>query len=195
MFIKSLKLRPITSRFSISAIAAVLLVSFFSCKNQSKEENPLGIPWRQSSLKADTLSICLKVKVTNDDRFQLFYIESEEQQEFSDMRRLYIDLKAGDNFQDVCFKLPTFAPPFAFRIDIGERRNEEPIQLKKMIISLDDRQITIDQFNSHRYFEPNIYAVAINGESYLRQTVDEKYDPFIVSSKFLIKKIELELYR
>ena len=75
--------------------------------------------------------------------------------------------------------------------DFGENKIETPVKINSIELKYNSDSIVIDALVLEHFFHPNIYLE--KGDSgYLRKTLNGRYDPFLVSTPLLEKKIELE---
>ncbi len=157
----------------------VLLTGILSC-NQ----------WGQESLENKDLELILVIKIPVQERIQLFY-QDIAQEAFTDKKRLYKDVNPSPNFQKVKFKISTGHIPHKLRLDLGENRNENDIEISQIVlVQLDTLKMTKNNFE--RYFQGNKY-VEICGSNFSRRVRNNEYDPYLTSTPLLTKTIQLKL--
>lgn len=132
----------------------------------------------------------INIKVLEDDNFQIFYIDNLELG-YSEKKRKTIQVKGTEEFQTIVFELPHGVFPKMFRIDLGENKKESPIEIESVTLKHNDKTIEINDLIFDRFFKPNIYLDKTD-KTFLRHSINGRYDPFLLSTPLLNKKIELE---
>lgn len=171
-----------------------LILIAVGCKNKNQGTSDIEIQEtiKEEAKRDNLFKVTMDVIVMEDDKFQLFYIDDSPEEPFSLEKRLVFNLKGNDSPQKIQFILPENVFPYKFRIDLGENKNETTINIKEIKIKYNNKIILIEKLVLERFFQPNIYLEKVDN-GYLRKFVDGRYDPFLVSSALLNKKIELEL--
>jgi len=176
----------------------IVLVLFFtiSCVNKNKTVTPNKSTENEKikdNKDNDVFKVYLDVKALEDDKFQLFYKDTSPDAKYDVKKRIEVKIKGSNDYQTVLFELPQNILPYMFRIDLGEAGYETPIDINFVKIEMNSKQILIDQTTINRFLSKNIYLETENGLTFQRKKVSGNYDPFLTSTTFLIKKIELEL--
>lgn len=157
-----------------------------NCKNDKIVNNG------QTSVNGEIFRVIINVKVLEDDKFQLFYVDDSSEGKYNINKRTVTYVNGKNEFQSVEFKLPANVLPRKFRIDVGENNYETAIDIKEIEIKFNNNLIKINDKVLERFFQPNQYLKKLKN-NYMRIKIDGRYDPFIDSTPLLIKKIELEL--
>ena len=144
------------------------------------------------TLNDDIFRIIMDINIAENDRLQLFYKDSEQDESFSVEKRIVKRIKGNEGFQTVTFELPPKNLPYAFRIDLGEMSNETSIIVNEIRIELNSSELVINNKTLNRFFTKNLYLETDDNRVFLRKKINGRYDPFLISTPFLIKKIELE---
>lgn len=166
----------------------------FSCVNEKSDQNISNTIESSTKMEKDnSIRVYLKVKVMEDDKFQLFYISEPLKGKYEPKDRIQKNVEGKNEFQTIVFQLPEDILPYKFRIDLGEKGHETSIEIDHIEIKLNKNKILIDSTTIHRFFQKNIYLDSGDEKIFSRKKVSGKYDPFLTSTAFLIKKIELEL--
>lgn len=168
-------------------IYLVFLLCLIACKNE--KGNTLE---KNKEAKEDVFTVLMNVKVLEDDKFQLFYIDDSPQGKYKIDERIVIPITGSNEFQIVEFALPHKLLPSKFRIDVGEKGFETLIEIREVKLKFNDNLIEINSKVFSRFFQPNIYIKKVDN-GYLRTKIDGRCDPFFVSEALLIKKIKLDL--
>lgn len=171
------------------------IILCYSCKDESKNKEIQRVETPKTEVVKDgVLKIILNVKVKEDDKFELYYIDDSPEGTYSVDKRLAIYTKAADDFQAIEFKLPKEAFPYNFRIDLGDNENrfESDVEIKSINLILNENIIEIDNTLIDSFFQPNVYLQKTEN-GYSRNITEGKYDPFLTARPLLIKKMELEL--
>ncbi len=174
-------------------ILVCLVVFSFACKNEEKSiKIKSELPVKKEVVNDDIFKVFIDIKVNEDDKFQLFYVDDSPEGDFSVDKRLALLIKGDNNFQVIEFTLPANVFPYKFRVDLGENNLETSIEIRSIKLQYNNDVIEIGNLTLERFFQPNIYLEkTVNG--YLRKTIDGRNDPFLLSTPLLIKKMELEL--
>lgn len=170
-------------------IACVFLL--YSCENEKNKI--IGNNAKSEIVKDNVFSVDLNIKILEDDRLQLFFINDETESGFNADKRMYIDIKGRDEFQVVSFKLPSGVLPYRFRVDLGEHKVESDILIKSIVIKFNQGVMEIDSATFPRLFSSNVYLNTTDFKTFTRNIIDNKYDPYILSTPLLDKKIEIDL--
>lgn len=146
-----------------------------------------------SCAKIDTKDIVVTVilKCSNDDKIQLFYTDRQTNS-FNDDQLIAKKIEGKKQFQTVEFKLPENLQLTRLRLDLGEYKFETPFYIKAIKIAFGSNEIKIDDRNLNRFFSNNIYLETKNFRKFERKEVNARYDPFLISTPFLEKKLLLE---
>ena len=173
------------------------LIVCFSCNDGKKKElvEPTGAKEAKAKIvKDDILKVTLDFKVSQDDKFELYYSENDIGVNFGPNDRLAQYVKAADDYQTITFNLPKGIFPSNFRIDLGDNpiKNESPVEIMSIKIQWNDNVIDIDRSLISSFFQPNAYLQQ-SETGYERRVLNDKYDPFLMVKPVLIKKMELEL--
>ncbi|PIV92783.1 MAG: hypothetical protein COW44_12960 [Flavobacteriaceae bacterium CG17_big_fil_post_rev_8_21_14_2_50_33_15] len=172
-------------------IVCLFLILFaVSCKNDRQNNN--HTPIKKAEIKDNLFKVNMNIKVDENDKFQLFYIDDSLEGSFSPEKRLAIDVNASDSPQDIQFTLPEKVFPYKFRLDLGENNIETTVEINEIKLQFNNEEILIDKLVLERFFQPNIYLEKTD-KGYLRKIVDGRCDPFLISTPLLNKKMELEL--
>lgn len=156
-------------------IISLLILFFFSCSTERFEDTFVKI----------------RLKSLNDERIQLFYTSSEKES-FNNELRILKKISASNEFQNINFKIPKTTKPIKLRLDLGESQLETPIFIHNIEIENGKTSIEVDNETLHRFFKPNIYLKTYDFEKFERKKINGKYDPFLISTPLLDKKIHLE---
>ena len=176
-----------------NTIFFILFIIFIGCKNNQKRntaERP-HLAKSEEVIHDDLFKVLLDVTIFEDDRFQLFYVDDVSEGVFSAEKRLACNVKGKDTSQKIKFTLPKNVFPHKLRLDFGENKIETPVKINSIELKYNSDSIVVDALVLEQFFQPNIYLEKRKSE-YLRITLNGRYDPFLVSTPLLDKKIELE---
>ncbi|MFI0429724.1 hypothetical protein [Mariniflexile sp. HMF6888] len=171
-------------------ICLFLILFAVSCKNDKQNNN--YTPRKKAEIKDNLFKVSMNIKVDENDKFQLFYIDDSPEGSFSQEKRLTININGSDSLQDVQFTLPEKVFPYKFRVDLGENNVETIVEINEIKLQYNNESILIDKLVMERFFQPNIYLEKTD-KGYLRKTIKGRCDPFLLSTPLLNKKIELDL--
>ena len=164
------------------------IICFFVLVNFGCNSNLGG----KSKDKENIFKINLTIKVLQDDKFQLFFT-TKPKEEFNDHNRIFIYVNKAILFQEVLFKLPKGQIPKKIRIDLGENFNTSDIIIKEIKLTFNKKSIVVNKNAMSYFFKENIYLkYNPNFNVFKPQIVNGKYDPYILSTPLLNKKIEIE---
>ena len=167
------------------------LMCILACKNEKGAESNYPKPMQSKSVQDNIFKVLLNVKVREDDKFQLFYVDDTSEGEYKANKRIVTFVSGKNEFQVVEFMLPLGVIPYKFRIDVGEKNINTLIEIREVKLGFNTKVIEINHKVFSRFFEPNIYLRKVK-DGYMRTPVDGKCDPFFRATSLLIKKIELE---
>jgi hypothetical protein len=145
----------------------------------------------QKTSADNAFKVSIKIKVKENDKFQLFYVEDTKKESYTENKRITCSVNGKNNFQNVEFTLPPSVLPEKFRIDVGETKVNTLIEIEEVSINYRNKQVIISDNTFHRFFKPNIYLEK-NKNGYMRKTIENRYDPFFISTALLNKRIELD---
>ena len=159
-------------------IAITLLT--ISCKNENKT-NIKNDKQKDTKEINSFLSVTVKAKVQEDDKFQLYFSEAITGQ-YHPEDIVEVGVKGENKFQNITFDLPKYIYPIKMRIDLGVRKIETPVFIEEIVFSTGANKKIFTRFELLEYFRPNKYIdfdKSLN--RYNRKTISDIYDPFIVS--------------
>lgn len=167
----------------------------FSCGESKEKQKQTGLEVKEVNIdeKDDILRVYFTIKTSEDDKFQLLFIDDTSEGKYDAKKRLQQAAKGQDELQTLKFEFPKKVLPYKFRIDLGEKGYETVLNIHKIRLELNDNEIEIDSSTMDRYFQKNLYIETEDWLNFKRNKVSGKYDPFLTSKAFLIKKIEMEL--
>ena len=121
---------------------------FISCKNEtSKTKEP------EQELANDFFKVTLDVKVKKTDDFQIYYIENADEN-FSEEKSIWINVKGSENQQKVVFDLPKDIVPHLIRLDFGLSDTQEDITLYSIEMNYFGKKFLINKNMFETYFRP-----------------------------------------
>ena len=157
-------------------ICLLVLLFVFGCKNNNKETK------QNNTIDINSyLSVIIKVKVKEDDRFQLYFSE-EIIGQYHPEDIIEVDVKGENKFQKVTFDLPKYVYPTKARIDLGVRKIETPVVIDEIIFSTGTNKKVFTGSELLEYFKPNKFIeLDTISRKYNRRSIDDVYDPYIIS--------------
>ncbi|NEV94499.1 hypothetical protein G3567_10130 [Psychroflexus sp. YR1-1] len=167
-------------------ICLFALVSLAACKDKKVPDIS-----QNENARDNILKVVMEVKIPEDDTFQLFYFEDASQASYKVEKRISVPVTRSDNFQKVEFELPVKLIPYKFRIDVGEKGLQTPVEIKHIKLEYNTNYIEIENPVFDRFFQTNIYLEK-SKNTLIRKEVDGRSDPFFVSTALLIKKMHIE---
>lgn len=159
-------------------IFTVIILLTLGCKNNSK----INVKSDKQENKVESyLSVTVKAKVEEDDKFQLYFSEDITGQYHPD-DIVEVNVKGEDKFQDITFNLPKRIYPIKIRIDLGTRKIETPIKINEIVLSTGTNNKVFKNAELLEYFKPNKFIKLDEAsQSYDRKTVEGVYDPYLIS--------------
>ncbi|MEH6769967.1 hypothetical protein [Maribacter arcticus] len=167
------------AKFKLLNKLFLLVVFFISCGTNEKRP------------QENIFKVILTVKVIEDDKFQLFYIDSANGK-YNERDVVSVNVEGSQDFQSIVFKLPLKAFPRQFRIDIGENKIESPVEIDTLKIMFGSKKLVMNNMTFNRFFKHNVYIEENEHGIYSRRIINKKYDPFFSSTEFLKKHLELK---
>jgi hypothetical protein len=172
----------------------------FSCKQGENKNNNINeiedeVVSRKKQENDNRFKVILNVKMIENNRIDLFYIGDNPESGFNDQELVSKNILGDDEFQVVELELPKDILPYEIRIDLGEnsKKVETIVEINYIKLIFNKNVIEINSQTLDVFFQPNIYLEKVSNGVYLRQVVDGKFDPFLMSKAILNKKIEIEL--
>lgn len=158
---------------------AIILLTM-NCKNENKtivkrdkQENKIEVN--------SYLSVIVKAKIQENDKFQLYFSE-EITGQYRPENIVEVEVKGENKFQNVTFNLPKYIYPIKMRIDLGVRKIETPVVIDEIIFSSGTNKKVFAGSELLEYFRPNKFIeLDTVSQKYNRKSIDEVYDPFIIS--------------
>ena len=139
------------------------------------------------------LTVTLKAKVEESDKFQLYFSE-EILGQYHPEDIVEVNLKGSDDFQLINFELPERIYPIKLRVDLGVNKRESPIVIEEITLSTGSKSKVYRNSELLKYFKPNKYIELDEAtQSYNRKVVDGIYDPFLISIN--INKVVTSLFK
>lgn len=182
-------------------VLILLTILTFSCK-ENKQEKPKNNKEKIETQKKQVLKkekdnvfkLQFDIKLLENDKFRVFYAENSLDEKFNGEQMIVTSIKGSPEFQTVSIKLPANILPYKLRVDVGENgiKNETVIEFKSIKLELNGNNIIINNDIMNNFFKPNSYLEKTE-KGFKRKVVKGKYDPFLVSTALLNKKIEIEL--
>ncbi len=172
----------------------IICALVFSCGNEknSRNDTTTDSPTTKIEKKDSVFRVSLTAKIREDDKLQLLYIVDSPDGKYDSKNRIEANVTGKQKLQTMVFELPKNILPYKFRIDLGEKGHETTIEIDNIKIEMNTNKIVVDSSTIHRYFQKNIYLDTEDWMTFKRKSVTNRYDPFLTSKAFLIKKIELE---
>lgn len=183
------------SKFKSIIVLVILLLSVKACKpeNQSDKKDLSDSKSKAQELNdKDIFELEIKYKISKDDVFQVFYTNSD-QENFSPKKTLRNKVSGSRDYTTVSFKLPKGEFPRKIRIDLGENKKQNRIAVENIQFRYNGKEINIEKELLPHFFVTNKFLDYNSSKGVFRSSiVNDRYDPFIISSALLIKKIEIE---
>ena len=174
-------------------ICLILITFFFGCNNEKRRIANAAPNQVESKklIKDNLLKVIIDITISEDDRIQLFYVDDMPDGAFSAEKRIAHNVKGSNSAQKINFTLPHKPFPFKLRLDLGENNIQSAVKINSIELKYNSDSIFIENSVLEYFFHPNIYLEKVDSV-YLRKTLNGRYDPFLVSTPLLEKKIELE---
>lgn len=169
-------------------LIALSFLVLFSCKKEQSKANKEVT----EKPKSELYQVILKVKVLNDDSFQIFY-KYENEAPFLEENSKWVEFKGSEETQDIIFTLPDNELPNFFRIDLGVNEKQAPIEFFALIFDYQGKKVIIDQNQLLNVMIPNECIEISNiGSQVVLTSKDNNgvYDPLLYSEFSLQKLLE-----
>ncbi len=160
---------------SLFALFLLLSLTLLSCKDLSEK-----------STNENQIVVHVELKILKDDVLEL-YFDDRESKVFSSKMSIRKKIKGDSSFQKVSFMLKDNAYPNRIRIDLGENREQLPIEIKEIALQYNKAIHVFSPQELETYFKANIY-LDFNSIVATPKMLDGKYDPYLESfnlSKFI----------
>lgn len=165
------------------------LLTFISCKEEAKKDETVEAPKE----KIVDLKVICKVKVLNDDSYQLFFKEDlDVSLPFKEENSVWVEFKGSENVQDIVFELPENVFPNFFRIDTGVNPKNENVQILSMTIVYKDKSFEILPAKYNDFFFTTEFIKDLNPADGTFKTVQkgDAFDPHFFSGDNLRYELE-----
>ncbi len=124
--------------------------------------------------KQKEITVEVEAVYNHDDVFQLFYMHDEETY-FSEERSVIKNIVGMSKLQTISISFPIDKNVRELRLDISNNVHQDSIQIKDIrIVSEGAKESVLDLFIGNKYLEQNQNV-------YTLKSVDNVYDPFLVS--------------
>jgi len=185
-------------------ILIVLTLFLFSCKGEQKQEQvidqPSAIDAIENKALKNTTVVTLKGVFEKDDKFQLLYTESKEEN-YTSKKIITKKIIGSYSEQEITYILPKGIYPSKIRLDFGKNKEQGAIMINSVSISLESQVIEISNTEFLSYFKPNSWISKINvsNESEYKLIVKElkvssnntvSYAPYFSATNKLISELE-----
>jgi hypothetical protein len=124
------KNKEMNSKFILPYL--LFTIVFVSCKKE-KTDNQI-----ESEEKSKTFDVTLNMVVSQDDNFQIFYIDGSNQ-DFDENKSLWVSVKGSSEPQDIIFNLPEDVIPSNIRLDLGNNENQSAMKFNSFKMSYYDK--------------------------------------------------------
>ncbi|RBA29701.1 hypothetical protein [Flavobacterium tibetense] len=160
-------------------------IVFVSCKKE-KTDNQI-----ESEEKSKTFDVTLNMVVSQDDNFQIFYIDGSNQ-DFDENKSLWVSVKGSLEPQDIIFNLPEDVIPSNIRLDLGNNENQSAMKLNSFKMSYYDKSYELKDTLILRNF---VIGEQLNYDKTTSTLTPNKgkatiYDPLLYPQSNLREEIE-----
>ncbi|WP_282134860.1 hypothetical protein [Seonamhaeicola maritimus] len=188
-------------KFELTMGLLVFLVLTTTCKPKNKSEseklnikNEKAIDNKEKELKNKVFEVEVLYKISKDDTFQVFYTSLNETENFSSNYTIKKKVLASNDFTSIKFQLPENVLPYKIRIDLGEKKEQGSIAIQGIKLRYSGNEINIQKELIPQFFLINEFLKYNHKTGIFKSSVINKsYDPFMISSALLNKKIDIEL--
>lgn len=144
--------------------------------------------------KDNIFKIQLNVKTSKKDLLEVYYVDDNPEGKFESGKKVRQKTSGMDAFQDVEFSLPAEVFPYKFRIDLGDNKAQDNIEIDHINIKYNSNSFKIGKDSIQYFFAANEYIDWDKTNSVFSfKEVNGRQDPFLVAKALLIKKLEIEL--
>lgn len=140
----------------IKVFTILLFVTvFFSCKNNSGEKQDSEIETQALEKSVDNFTVELNLISQKDDAYVVYYSE-DNTTNFTEDKAIWTDIQKGTpELKTIKFVLPEEAVPTHLRIDFGNSKEQETVELYKIKLSYFGREFEIKGSEFYTYFSLN----------------------------------------
>lgn len=159
---------------------SILLCSFLftSCKNEGDANTKQKV--KEDNVEVFQFVVDIKTKDSTD--LILYYKDGTNEWIVED-KAIWNTVPGESGFQKVVFNFDEGVIPNDFRFDIGrnEFKNNQPIEIKKIILNYQGRSFEIEQDKINYFFKPNQHMVydAETKQYALKKDDNGNYDPYL----------------
>jgi hypothetical protein len=132
-------------------IIALLGLISFSCKNEDSKKKEI------EAKKVDPkelFKVSLDLIISKDDSLQIFYREAG-MEDYDGSKTVFAAVKGSNLTQQVEFVLPENVLPSKLRIDLGNNKEQLPVEIKNFTMKYMDKIFQAKDTMFFQYFIPN----------------------------------------
>jgi hypothetical protein len=161
----------------------LLIVLLFSCKGEEGKSKTKNIQIN------NYLTLDMKAKVPNNDKFDVFFSEFIIQQ-YRPEDLMETNIIGINSYQNIIFKFLEETYPIKLRLDLGSENQTSPVEIKSITFSTADKSKVSQGEELRTFFKPNKYISKEAGTNiYNRKIIDNTYDLFLVSVNTIITNL------
>lgn len=146
-------------------------------------QNHVDKSWLQS--QPETLIFRMHAKYGKNDRIWVFYTEDHFQESFPVDTVLTQSISGSNDYQWITLMFPQGIIPERIKIRFSNNREQDTINLKEIQFIKGKNAMRLKGSRLVNYFNFSKYIETRNGRELIFITIDNKYDPNIVSSSAL----------
>ncbi|MFP9115056.1 hypothetical protein ACLI1A_14050 [Flavobacterium sp. RHBU_3] len=166
----------------VAFVCAAFLVGCKQEKTETKHESAI-------IEEITNVRIVLEMVVKKEDNFQVFYSEIPGEGYTQEQSKI-INVKGSDSPQKIVFNLSDELHPASFRLDFGDNKQQEPMEIKSFEFEYFGKKFTAKGTEFFKYFTVNESLVADTSKAILTpQTAKKDYDPQCYSTEPMLQAI------
>lgn len=148
---------------------------------------------RETKNKEKAFEITISAIIEKNDNLELFYMNTENQSNFSEKRKIRKKIIGNNKHQEIKYKLPLEAFPLKIRLDFGNNIEQESISIRKITFKKGNKEFELNGTDLKWFFTTNKYLENVGNGTFKFRSIKDARDPFIISKAILLKKLEIEL--
>lgn len=179
---QKIKKQKMNYKILILGISAAL---FCSCKEEKQDK-----PEVKTSAPVETFDVALEAIIKQDDSLQLFY-RDETMPDYLEQNSVWTAVKGSKESQTVKFNLPEDILPEHIRLDFGQNKKQDPIEVKGFSMEYFGKVFQVKDTMFYQYFMPNEQIEWDRKNGIAKPAIKEGkvYDPFFFPRETLILEI------
>ena len=164
----------------MNKILSTVLISglLISCgEKKTEEKEQVAEP---TAVITNPIKVSLNAIVPKDDTLQIYY-RFDPKSNFESMYVVNAVVKGSDIAQDITFDIPSDKSVSDFRIDLGNNKDQSPIEIKNFNMSFEGKSFNVKDTLFYQYFQNNEFIEYTRDKAIAKPiSISGNYDPIFM---------------